>query len=51
VRAYAHVARVQTWNFIIRSLLDPLFRSCGLCFSSIHMRRYGINTDATADMA
>jgi len=41
----------KTWNFIIRSFFDPLFRSCGLCFSSIHMRRYGINTDATADMA
>jgi len=41
----------KTWNFIIRSLFDPLFRSCGLCFSSITMRRYGINTDTTADMA
>jgi hypothetical protein len=41
----------KAWNFIIRSLFDPLFRSCGLCFSSIHMRRYGLTNDATAEMA
>jgi hypothetical protein len=41
----------KTWNFLVRSLFDPLFRSCGLCFSSIHMRRYGMNEAPTTEMA
>lgn len=41
----------KAWNFVIRSLFDPIFRSCGLCCSSIHMRRYGMNEATTAEMA
>ena len=41
----------KTWNFIIRSLFDPCFRSCGLCLSSVTVRRYGMSNDLTADMA
>jgi len=40
----------KTWNFIVRSLFDPMFRSCGLCCAGITVRRYGISSDPTADL-
>jgi hypothetical protein len=40
----------KTWNFVVRSLFDPCFRSCGLCLSSVTVRRYGMSNDPTADM-
>jgi len=40
----------KTWNFIVRSLFDPISRSCGLCCGSINVRRYGFTNDPTADL-
>jgi len=41
----------KTWNFIVRSLFDPLFRSFGLCCGGITVRRYGgMSSDPTADL-
>jgi len=37
----------KIWNFVVRSLLDPLFRSCGLCLGGITVRRF----DQPADPA
>ena len=36
-----------TWAFLVRTLLDPLFRSCGLCLSGVSVRKYGLNNAPT----
>jgi len=35
----------KVWNWLIRNLMDPCFRSCGMCFGSIqvHHRTYTAN--------
>jgi len=35
----------KMWNFVVRSLFDPLFRSCGLCLGGITLRRFDQPTD------
>jgi len=40
----------KAWNFLVRSIFDPLFRSLSLCFSGMSIRRHGISSDPTADV-
>jgi len=40
----------KAWNFLMRSIFDPLFRSVSLLCSGISIRRYGLNSDPTADV-
>ena len=35
------------WAWIVRNVADPVTRSLGLLFSSVHVRKYGINQDPT----
>uniref|UniRef100_A0AC34RJB6 Caveolin n=1 Tax=Panagrolaimus sp. JU765 TaxID=591449 RepID=A0AC34RJB6_9BILA len=37
----------KTWNCLISNVFDPVFRSIGLCFNGITIRRYGINSEVT----
>ncbi|CAD6194673.1 unnamed protein product [Caenorhabditis auriculariae] len=37
----------KTWNWLVRSLVDPVASSVGLIFSSCTIRKYGINSQPT----
>ncbi|KAE9554695.1 hypothetical protein FO519_002105 [Halicephalobus sp. NKZ332] len=37
----------KTWNYGISNIFDPVFRSLGLLFGGISVRRYGINSEVT----
>ncbi|GMS95200.1 hypothetical protein PENTCL1PPCAC_17375, partial [Pristionchus entomophagus] len=37
----------MAWSFLISNIFDPVANSIGLCFSKIHVRKYGINNAPT----
>ncbi|CDW52217.1 caveolin 1 [Trichuris trichiura] len=34
------VCIAKVWAFLIQSIFDPIFRSCGLLYSNVHVKRY-----------
>jgi len=41
----------KVWQVLVNAVFNPLFTSCGLCCSGISIRRYGLNSDVTAQLA
>ncbi|GMT23798.1 hypothetical protein PFISCL1PPCAC_15095 [Pristionchus fissidentatus] len=37
----------KAWSFLVSNVFDPISNSIGLCFSKIHVRKYGINNAPT----
>jgi len=40
----------KVWQVLINTVFNPLFTACGLCCGSISIRRYGLNSDVTAQL-